>query len=45
MIDSRDKNVRKVDVSYRHDIEDGERKLSIDELPIREVIELINIED
>ena len=42
---SKDGKIRTVGVSYKHDTEDGERKFSIVERPVRECIKLMNIED
>ena len=42
---SKDGKTRTVGVSYKHDTEDGERKFSIVERPVRECIKLMNIED
>ena len=42
---SKDGKARTVGVSYKHDTEDGERKFSIVERPVRECIKLMNIED
>ena len=42
---SRDGKIRTVGISYKHDTEDGDRKLSIVERPVRECIRLLNIED
>lgn len=42
---SKDGKIRTVGVSYKHDTEDGERKFSIVERPVRECIKLFNIED
>ena len=42
---SRDGKVRNVGISYKHDTESGERKLSIVDRPVRECIRLLNIED
>ena len=42
---SKDGKTRTVGISYKHDTEDGERKFSIVERPVRECIKLMNIED
>ena len=42
---SKDEKVRTVGVSYKYDTENGERKFSIVERPVREIIKLFNIED
>ena len=36
---------RKVGISYKHDTEDGSRKMSIVDRPIRQVVKLCDIED
>ena len=45
VIPSRDKKTRKVGISYKHDTEDGSRKMSIVDRPVRQVVKLCDIED
>merc|ERR1712179_452205 len=45
VLPSRDTRTRKVGVSYKHDTEDGSRKLSIVDRPVRQVVKLCDIED
>ena len=45
VIPSRDMKTRKVGISYKHDTEDGSRKLSIVDRPVRQVVKLCDIED
>ena len=45
LIYSKDQKVRNIGISYKHDTEDGERKFSIVERPVRECIRLLNIDD
>ena len=42
---SKDGKVRKIVVGYRYDTEQGERKFSVVERPVRECVKLFNIED
>ena len=42
---SKDGKVRTVSESYKYDTEHGERKFSIVERPVREIVRLFNIED
>ena len=41
----KDGNVRVIGVGYKYDTEDGERKFSIVERPVREVVRLLNVDD
>ena len=45
MLPSRDTRTRKVGISFKHDTEDGSRKLSIVDRPVRQVVKLCDIED
>merc|ERR1712179_69850 len=45
VLPSRDTRTRKVGISYKHDTEDGSRKLSIVDRPVRQVVKLCDIED
>ena len=45
VLPSRDTRTRKVGISYKHDTEDGSRKLSIVDRPVRQVVKLCNIDD
>ena len=45
VIPSRDMKARKVAISYKHDTEDGSRKMTIVERPVRQVVKLCDIED
>ena len=45
VLPSRDRKARKVVISYKHDTEDGSRKMSIVDRPVRQVVKLCNIED
>ena len=45
VLPSRDMKARKVGISYKHDTEDGSRKMSIVDRPIRQVVKLCDIED
>ena len=45
VLPTRDKKTRNVGISYKHDTEDGSRKMSIVDRPVREVVKLCNIED
>ena len=42
---SKDKKVRTVGVSYKHDTESGKKEFRIVERPVRQMIKLMNIED
>ena len=42
---SRDMKARKVGISYKHDTEDGSRKMTIVDRPVRQVVKLCDIED
>merc|ERR1711942_526835 len=45
VLPSRDARTRKVGISYKHDTEDGSRKMSIVDRPVRQVVKLCDIED
>ena len=45
VLPSRDMKARKVGISYKHDTEDGSRKMSIVDRPVRQVVKLCDIED
>ena len=45
ILPSRDMKARKVAISYKHDTEDGSRKMTIVERPVRQVVKLGDIED
>ena len=45
VLPSRDMKARKVGISYKHDTEDGSRKMSIVDRPVRQVVKLCNIDD
>ena len=45
VIPSRDMKARKVGISYKHDTEDGSRKMTIVDRPVRQVVKLCDIED
>ena len=45
LVKSRDMKARKVAISYKHDTEDGSRKMTIVERPVRQVVKLCDIED
>ena len=45
VLPSRDTKVRKVAISYKHDTEDGSRKMSIVDRPVRQVVKLCDFED
>ena len=45
VIPSRDMKARKVAISYKHDTEDGSRKMTIVERPVRQVVKHCDIED
>ena len=45
VLPSRDTRTRKVGISFKHDTEDGSRKLSIVDRPVRQVVKLCDIED
>merc|ERR1712179_68262 len=45
VLPSRDRKARKVGISYKHDTEDGSRKMSIVDRPVRQVVKLCDIED